>query len=160
MGITKAKEVRELFVDAVNNTVVVLNNYNRKRDKDLRLSVNKVTEDDAVEVGKFPIIGVEFVGHTEAPQSLGKTAKKILVTMTLNIWYYHETLTPSEKKTEINRALGTIRGVIAENPEINNFALNSRIIGSLVRPRNKEGSWISAGVVSIEVDKVVRQNLN
>ena len=159
MAVTKSKDLRDVFADVVDNMVIVLNNYNKRPDKDLRLAVAKVTEDDAVEVGKFPIIGVEYVGHTEETLSLGRQAVKIMLNMTVNIWYYHEALMASEKKSEINRALGTIRAIILENRTINNFSLSSKIVGSLVRPRNKDGSWISAGVVAVEVEKIVRQNI-
>ena len=157
---TKNLVLREFLFDYVTAIITTLNDYNRNVEKNLRLNVNRISDDDSIEVGKFPTIGVESAGHTEIAMSLGKDYRKYLLTCRANIWYYQEVLSTAEKKKEIYKALSSISSIIRANPKLGGFGHDTRIMASTIRPRVKgDGTLVSGGVVIIETDKVIRQNL-
>lgn len=156
---TSNKTLREFPLEYMDNLKKLLDRYNRSSSRNFRLDANKIVIDDDVNVGKFPIIGLEFDSHREEPLTLGSISRKYKVFMRVNIWFYEEKIGTNFKKRKILTALGAISSIIRENPNINGFCHDSAVLGSFVYPRIKDDSLIAAGVVLVESQKVMRQNV-
>jgi hypothetical protein len=144
------------YIDAI---IATLDKYNRVDEKGLRLYVNNILDDDSLEVGKFPIIGVQFDGHDEEVVSMGSQARKYKLSLRANIWYYQEKISPSPKKRELLKALSQIASIIRANPTLGGYAINTNSKGSVIFPRIRQDTIISAGAIIIEAEKIIRQNL-
>ena len=157
--VTSNEDQRDLFVDFVEYTIKTLDNYNRATDKKIRLNVNKIVDDNAVETGIFPVICVTCIGHSEEPISLGGQSRKFKITLRGNIWYYHEKLATVQKHKEIMLALGTITAILRGNRTLSGFAHDLNILGSLLRPNIVKDVLISGGLVIFEAEKIIRQDM-
>ena len=151
---------RDFALLYLDNIKKVLDKHNRHTKEKLRLNVMHIDEDDVITVAKLPVIGVEWDSHTEEALSLGKQARKYNLRMRANIWYYKEKLTPQFKRRYVMRAIGTIASIIRKNPTINGFCLDSTVLASTIHPRIRDGTVIAAGVVIIESEKRMRQDIS
>jgi len=155
--VSEQRDFASLYLD---NIKTVLDKHNRRTREDLRLNVMHIDEDDVITVAKLPVIGVEWDSHTEEALSLGRKARKYTLKMRANIWYYKEALTPQFKRREVMRAIGTISSIIRKNPRINGYCLDSTVLASTIHPRIRDGTVIAAGVVIIESEKRMRQDIS
>ena len=145
-----------IFHDVVNNVIEILKREQRE-DKEQKLKyisrVTEIIEEDAIIIPRTPSISVAFSEWQEEARTMGqKFPVSMDVTVTLEIFYYHQELTPNIRKVEIRDALWELSRILRRNSDLNGFSTKgAKIVSGSVGNRGRANAFYAGGRIVMEV---------
>jgi hypothetical protein len=145
------------FVDAVENTIVVLKKFTKENNREIR---NYYTEDVLNPI--CPCFVVLINGSKdEMRASQNLTRIRYTIHLNIEVRYYEEDLTEETKRNEITYVLWEISDLLKRNITLNGFVpkLGMEILSTRWGVQQKGTRLLAGGAINILAKKLYTSNL-